>query len=776
MSTRTPTHRAPLRPLTFQMSNLTGNLCYKCSKIDLNQYFREELHVLRQTSGFVGPASGAVRLCSLMELHTTSDTCAFCGLIIAALCKRWEPENWTSPEDYIDWAHSLDDVSSVYLYSYLYAEDPPRDAVILPPKDANDSRTRRSFRLGIALRELSEHNRPYLDHAADIQLLSNSSCHIGLGSSFYGRVVNSARANLQLASKWLNECENSHQGLCETAARGDGVAHTRMPPHNLLVIDVNAMSLVLLPQRSKYVALSYCWGQSNRHFITTNSNVAELQAKGSLQRIFPLLPRTIQDAINCVREIGRKFLWVDALCIIQDNDNDREIQILQMDRVYDNALMTIISAPPNLPNSTRYDGLPGYRVGSRAFCQDTARIQGMELCTTVPSVEIATQLSPWSTRAWTFQEHLLSRRRMYFTGTQLYFQCPYGVFCEDVIGETKSMSAFVYPGSSLWNISGLHNDLTQGQAITAQSLSRSRFADASTAFHYYSDIVERYTSRDMSDQGDALNALEGVLSVLRTTMKTEFIYGLPETFLDEALLWVLREPHHRRTALSNRNSGIGFPSWSWVGWNTRSDYRAQFSGYVRREVEWYLVNKDGVGFKILPRDEWEPSEPFDPSGHQNVHPRGSLPEDFLKILRNREHMTTQDLSSCSLVCWTSIATFQLLGDLLDLGEDDINWQDHEAFIISDLRSQPVGTIYLEKTWSDVIKKEKQFEFMLLSRSNTVDNMVAVDETVFHMGEWCFINVMLIQRNADTAQRLGVGVVHEFSWISMDPKPMLIHLE
>ncbi|KAL8808869.1 MAG: hypothetical protein Q9200_003933 [Gallowayella weberi] len=758
------------------MSNLTGTLCFKCSEIDLAQYFREELHVLRQSSGFVGPAPGAVRLCSLMELYTTSSTCAFCGLVIAALCNFWEPQNWTSPNDFIEWAHALDDVSGIYLYSYLYAEDPPRDALTPIPKDANDSGTRRSFRLGIALRERAERNRPYLDHAADIQLLSTSSCHIGLGSSFYGRVINPARANLHLASEWLDECENGRQGLCETTARDGNVAYTRIAPYNLRVIDVNSMSLVLLPQRSKYIALSYCWGQSNRHFITTNSNVAELHAKGSLQRTFPLLPRTIQDAINCVREIGRNFLWVDALCIIQDNDSDREMQILQMDRVYDNALLTIISAPPHFANSTRYDGLPGYRAGSRASCQDIARIQGMELCTTLRNVELAMQFSPWSTRAWTFQEHLLSRRRMYFTGTQLYFQCPCGVFCEDVIGETKSPSAFVYPGSSLWNISGLYSNLTQGQASNAEGLSRTRFVDTSTAFAYYSNIVERYTMRDMSDQGDALNALEGVLSVLKSTMNTDFIHGLPEMFLDEALLWLLRKPHQRRTALSDRNSGIGFPSWSWVGWNTQSNYRAQFSGYIRREVEWYLVNKDGIGFKLLPRDDWEPSEPFDPSGHQNIQPRGRPPEDFLKILRNRERMKTQDLSSCSLVCWTGIATFQLLGDSLDLGEGDADWKDYKAFIISDLESQPVGTIFLEKTWSDVIEKQKNFEFMILSRSNTVDDMVAMDETMFPTSAWCFVNVMLIQRNANTAQRLGVGVVHEFSWISVAPKPMLIHLE
>ena len=95
---------------------------------------------------------------------------------------------------------------------------------------------------------------------------------------------------------------------------------------------------------------------------------------------------TIQDAIDCVREIGREFLWVDTLCIIQDDDKDKEEQILQMDRVYNNALLAIISAPTAEEDSSRYDGLPGYHLSRRSF-QDTTRIQGLELCTTLLDVE-----------------------------------------------------------------------------------------------------------------------------------------------------------------------------------------------------------------------------------------------------------------------------------------------------------------------------------------------------------------------------------------------------
>jgi hypothetical protein len=65
--------------------------------------------------------------------------------------------------------------------------------------------------------------------------------------------------------------------------------------------------------------------------------------------------------------------------------------------------------------------------------------------------------------------------------------------------------------------------------------------------------------------------------------------------------------------------------------------------------------------------------------------------------------------------------------------------------------------------------------MLLSRSNTVDDIVSVDEGVFSMDEWCFVNTMLIQRYADEAARLGARVVHELAWISAAPEAALLRL-
>lgn len=100
------------------------------------------------------------------------------------------------------------------------------------------------------------------------------------------------------------------------------------------------------------------------------------------------------------------------------------------------------------------------------------------------------------------------------------------------------------------------------------------------------------------------------------------------------------------------------------------------------------------------------------------------------------------------------------------GKDSTDWQGHECFIISNQRSQAIRKIFLEKTWGEMIEENQhtELECMLLSQSNTVDDMVAVDERVIPRDEWSFVNVMLIERYANEAERLGMGVVHEPAWI------------
>jgi Heterokaryon incompatibility protein (HET) len=150
-------------------------------------------------------------------------------------------------------------------------------------------------------------------------------------------------------------------------------------------------------------------------FFITKSNVGEMLVAGSLAGKIESLPQSIQDAVQCAAELGEKYLWVDALCIIQDDEEHKRFQISQMDRVYGSATLTLVCAPPDPKlGLDTYDGLPGFRVAGRLSEQDKEYDQGLELLTTFLSVSMAVSGSRWSSHAWTFQEDRLSRRKLFF--------------------------------------------------------------------------------------------------------------------------------------------------------------------------------------------------------------------------------------------------------------------------------------------------------------------------------------------------------------------------
>jgi hypothetical protein len=104
------------------------------------------------------------------------------------------------------------------------------------------------------------------------------------------------------------------------------------------------MCLTKLPDGAKYIALSYTWGQDGHHFKTTTMNVRDHLKPGGLRKMDLMMPRTIRDAINLVRDLGERFLWVDSICIIQGSDRSWALNSRVMDQVYGNAYLTICAA------------------------------------------------------------------------------------------------------------------------------------------------------------------------------------------------------------------------------------------------------------------------------------------------------------------------------------------------------------------------------------------------------------------------------------------------
>jgi hypothetical protein len=164
-----------------------------------------------------------------------------------------------------------------------------------------------------------------------------------LDGPFFGRVVDPDHVDLDLCRKWLEICDISHSGPF-----GQCAGKRTLPQflrQSLRLIDVDRRIIVKgLPHRGRYVTLSYVWGKDKvkRELPTTTKAIVKTDERGVETIALPeSLPRTIRDAIEVTRQLDFRYLWVDSLCIIQDDDEDIAIQIEMMGEIYSSSSLTI---------------------------------------------------------------------------------------------------------------------------------------------------------------------------------------------------------------------------------------------------------------------------------------------------------------------------------------------------------------------------------------------------------------------------------------------------
>ena len=230
--------------------------------------------------------------------------------------------------------------------------------------------------------------------------------------------------NLVVITKWLGTCSQTH---IECQLEDD----TRLPTR---VIDVGPADATQAPrllvtsgESGRYVALSHCWGSlmqsdAGQHARTLTTNLENMQRGISLEN----LPRTFQDAVLVVRKLGLRFLWIDALCIVQDDLADWAREAARMADVYGSAHLTI--AATSAESST--DGFlkrPPLRAASIPYYVDTCTEPAGYLVVTYEPKEdswySSIEMARWNTRGWTFQERLLSKRVLHFTARRLFWEC-----------------------------------------------------------------------------------------------------------------------------------------------------------------------------------------------------------------------------------------------------------------------------------------------------------------------------------------------------------------
>lgn len=321
---------------------------------------------------------------------------------------------------------------------------------------------------------------------------------------------------------WLARC--SKHKACQ-ARKTSNSAH----PDGFRLFDITSLRVVDSKGHEPYIALSYPWVQ-----------VDEFEIKRDKPYMLESLPNVLRDIIDVVHELGLgiNYIWLDRLCIDQEDTVQKQINIDTMGEVYGAAVATIILAVPFQGASEQ--GLRGLST-QRMPWQRVESVGRMKLATTLPSLEMAIATSKWNSRAWTFQEGLLSNRCILFGPEQVFFECAEMACCESIREPELEMSE-------------------KDHLIPYRSRLRNPFLDTYDFNSLYWRLVRDYTGRDMGFASDSLNAFSAFTGEFeRAGVKLR--WGIPITLSSQHLLWE-HEPWDFRDISRRRE----FPSWSWAGW------------------------------------------------------------------------------------------------------------------------------------------------------------------------------------------------------------------
>ncbi|KAJ9604266.1 hypothetical protein H2200_011100 [Cladophialophora chaetospira] len=312
------------------------------------------------------------------------------------------------------------------------------------------------------------------------------------------------------------------------------------------------MTVVSAPPQCKFATLSYTWNSST---ALKAEDRAPVLSSDSLPK---QISRTILDATMVTKRLGLQYLWVDRFCIPQDDEEEKIIQIRNMDLVFGAADFTIVAAAGD-----ENFGIPGVGATPRRD-QPSAQIGDIELLASLPQSKTAILSSKWSTRGWTLQEAFLSRRCLFLTEDEAYFECA-----------SMTRREFMKVNDDL-AATKADRDLVRNAHPPIFKAPGSR-----GGYGEYEELVHAYTKRDLTFDSDSFNAFAGIARFMAKSdspilqisglaipdPRALEISGKPAGELKRqflsSMLWIHDPPNHPCKPLRRRTS---FPSWSWTGW------------------------------------------------------------------------------------------------------------------------------------------------------------------------------------------------------------------
>ncbi|CAG8955756.1 hypothetical protein HYFRA_00011623 [Hymenoscyphus fraxineus] len=384
---------------------------------------------------------------------------------------------------------------------------------------------------------------------------------VKLNSDTRAKSVDPSWIDIEMIASWLQNCDEYHGLEC---CKPLGLDPSNLPRPALL-IDIRRKCLTKADSSHRYACLSYVWGGAS-NLQATRENLASLLEEKALETRHNEIPKTIKHTMGLMEQLGIHYLWVDALCIVQDDAELKHVQIRAMGGIYANAYVTVIAG-------NGWDANHGIRG-----------IQGVtepRQLSTFSKMDFEENFQPhssiWYSRGWTFQECLLSPRKIMFQYQGVIWECNEASWHEGSLPQDQAPSSFE-------------------KEITISPWGNRYKITSSPDIDQYVELAYNYTSRKLSYAQDALPAITGLLSLMSASFPGSFISGLPEMFLDEALLWQPKESMQRRQATTFEDSP---PSWSWVGWEggiMREEWLEHFA------IEYYGHEETA---RVTPLFQWQ---------------------------------------------------------------------------------------------------------------------------------------------------------------------------
>ncbi|KAK4958129.1 hypothetical protein LTR10_004554 [Elasticomyces elasticus] len=396
--------------------------------------------------------------------------------------------------------------------------------------------------------------------------------------------------SLAQARRWLEDCL---VGRCTTLQRQENTkqgniqhlpaSHER-PSRLIEMISETKLRLINGQSTSSpYVALSYTWGKETPLWQTTRSNVSARQEQFDLSE----LPKTLRDTVAVTETLDLKHLWIDSVCIIQDSAEDWSQEANRMEGVYRNAHVTV-AADHSVGSTSDLFNLSSSDFSDKDLQRSLSQgLQILEIYAQISSSEDQTEQRvpilivpnnrasysnyrdlPWtanvgtsnlSTRAWCYQESLLSPRILHFASTQLFWECLHCVRSESY-SHTDQGNETIELKRAIFGLESYHPE---------PYWSNDEFTEPVKLWNN-TIVVGNYSERQLSRSSDKLVALAGIAKAFQSRYGMEYHAGLWSEHLVESLCW------ERAGEEGTKATPYRAPSWSWASQDSMLDFPFDF--------------------------------------------------------------------------------------------------------------------------------------------------------------------------------------------------------